>query len=190
MSLPLLLLVGLGLAMDCLAVSIATGVSIRDHRVRCALRLGVTFGLFQALLFLLGWLFGSSFRAFVAPVDHWIAMLLLGVIGLKMARDAFAESTEPPGEWTGHPGAARLLVLGLATSVDAFAVGLGLSLLDASLALSTSVIGVFSFGLSVIGVLLGARLGAAFGRRAELLGGLVLLGIGLKTFISHVTAGI
>jgi manganese efflux pump family protein len=189
MNLPTLVLVSIGLAMDCLAVSVATGMTVTGRRWICALRLGVTFGAFQAGMFLVGWLFGLSLRAVVAHWDHWLAMALLAFIGVRMIRESFREKTgSPPAD--GHPSFARLMLLGLATSVDASAVGLGMSLLGGDLLLNCSMVGAFSFGVSIAGVFAGFRLGKTFGPRAELVGGLVLLGIGLDVFLTHLVKGV
>jgi putative Mn2+ efflux pump MntP len=177
-----LLLLAVGVSADAFAVAAARGVTIRRGTVGPALAVAATFGGFQALMPLLGWLVGSRVADGIDRVDHWIAFGLLAAVGLRMIREAFAE-----GEDDGPPrlGVRELLLLGVATSIDALAVGLGLAFVDVNIVLAISVIGVTTFCFSLLGVRLGQRSGTRFGTAAEVVGGVVLIGIGLHLLLQH-----
>ena len=179
-----LLLIALGVSADAFAVSTARGVTIRRGTAAPALAIAVTFGAFQALMPLLGWLAGTRVAGAIDRVDHWIAFGLLAAVGVRMLREAFAE-----GEDDGHVrlGLRELLVLGVATSIDALAVGLSLAFVPVNIVLAVTVIGVTTFCLSLLGVRLGQRSGTRFGTAAEVVGGLVLIGIGVQVLVEHLT---
>lgn len=184
MSPPALLLIAVGVSADAFAVAAARGVTIRRGTVAPALAIAVTFGAFQALMPLLGWLVGSGVADGIDRVDHWIAFGLLTAVGVRMVREAFAEDDDdgPP-----RLGVRELLVLGVATSIDALAVGLGLAFVPVDILLAVTVIGVTTFCFSLLGVRLGQRSGTRFGTVAEVVGGLVLIGIGLHLLHDHLT---
>ena len=181
-----LFVIAVGLSMDAFAVSICKGLSTPRLRLRHSLICGGYFGLFQALMPLLGWLLGVRFQAMIASLDHWIAFILLGIIGVNMIR----ESRENEEESVDSSFAFRtMLPLAVATSIDALAVGVSMAFMSVHILASAAVIGVVAFALSVTGGLVGRRLGCLFQRRAELTGGLVLIAIGVKILIEHLSGG-
>jgi manganese efflux pump family protein len=186
MGLATVLLIAVGLAMDAAAVSVSCGLGLRPLRLRPLLAMAGLFGLFQALMPLAGWLAGLSMRRAFAAYDHWLAFTMLALIGARMIREARRARACEPGETRERfPGAARLLALALATSIDALAVGLSFSLLRVSILGPVLLIGLVTFLLSLAAAWLGHRLGALIAREAEIVGGLVLLGIGLKILLQH-----
>jgi putative Mn2+ efflux pump MntP len=184
MSFPYLFAIALGLSMDAFAVSTACGVQVPVLRYGHVLRVSLAFGFFQFAMPVIGWLAGSSFSGWLEAVDHWIAFGLLAVIGAKMMwesfRDADMPTKDPTRGW-------NLLVLAVATSIDALAVGLGLAFLGISIWIPSLVIGIVAAGLSAIGAIFGCRLGRRFGVWAERVGALVLIGIGVKILVDHLT---
>jgi len=181
MSISYIFLIAVGLSMDALVVAIACGLAGR--RFQQALKIAVFFGLFQALMPMAGWLAGVSLRGLIAGLDHWVAFGLLAVIGGKMIVESFKEkdAARPAGSLT----LPVLLMLSVATSIDALAVGLSLALLKSPIVGPALLIGVVTFSISLLGGLIGSRLGHHCGRRIEALGGLILVGIGVKILITH-----
>jgi putative Mn2+ efflux pump MntP len=182
MDVVAILFIAIGLAMDALAVSITSGMTIKQQKMNHALRIGLFFGGFQALMPLIGWLAGLSLRSLISGVDHWIAFGLLSLIGCKM----IYESTKirDDKEIRSLSGFV-LLWLSIATSIDALAIGLSFAFLNIAIATPILIIGVVTFVLSFLGVLVGTRLGHFFGSKMEILGGLILIGIGTKILIEH-----
>jgi manganese efflux pump family protein len=179
------LLLALGLSMDAVAVSICAGISRPGEPFVRALRMPVIFGLFQALMPLLGWLGGSTVVSLIADWDHWIAFALLAAIGGKMLWEAWHGDGDCP---TGDPFAwGRLCVLAVATSIDALAAGLSIAFIGLPPLVSIVVIGMVTTVLCLPAVRLGSRLGARWARRAEVVGGLVLIGIGVKIVFDHLS---
>src|SRR4030042_1221085 len=177
-----LLLIAFGLAMDAFAVSISNGTTIKHQRTNNALRIGIFFGSFQALMPLIGWLAGLHLRDFISGVDHWVAFGLLSLIGGKM----IYESTKIEDDKEIRSlNLFVLFLLSLATSIDALAVGLSFAFLKISIATPIIVIGIVTFMLSFLGVLVGNKLGHFFENKMEFLGGLILIGIGIKILIDH-----
>ena len=178
-----LLLIAVALAMDVFAMSLGIGAGRRANTPRAAVRLAFHFGLFQSLMTLLGWLAGSGLVRLIASVDHWIAFGLLAFVGGRMIREGLNTKAET---YRSDPTrGATLVILSIAGSIDAAAVGLSLSLLQVNILLASIVIGLASFGFPLLGLLLGDRLGRIFGKRMEIVGGLVLLGIGLRVLLTH-----
>ncbi|MCB9554286.1 MAG: manganese efflux pump [Myxococcales bacterium] len=191
MGFPAILLLAVGLAMDATAVSAARGLALPRVERRHMLQVALWFGGAQALMPLLGWLLGAAIGPLVERYDHWIAFTLLAAIGGKMTWEALradpADADEPLAP--GDPFAPRLmLLLAIATSVDAFAVGITLPLLGAPLVLSLATIGLTTALLSVAGLHAGRRFGALLGPRLDLIGGLVLIGLGVKILVEHLSA--
>jgi putative Mn2+ efflux pump MntP len=185
-------LMGLSLAMDAVAASISVGICLAEVKQRYALRTALVFGSFQALMPAVGWFLGRSFRDLIRPVDHWIAFALLVFIGLKMIVETVKEE---PGDRescpVGDPVAwPRLLVIGIATSIDALAAGISLSIEDIPIVPSAAIIGIVTFILAYLAVLLGKRLGKNFRRRACITGGLILIALGVKIVVEHLILGI
>jgi putative Mn2+ efflux pump MntP len=176
-------LLAFGLAMDALAVSISVGVTDFLSSRRARFRISFHFGLFQGLMPILGWFAGSTIESFIRSFDHWVAFLLLGWVAGKMIKESFDTDQkeyqiDPSRGWS-------LIMLSIATSIDAFAVGLSLSIVGLDIFLPALLIGLITAVLSLIGIVLGNMLGQKFGRRIEFIGGLVLLFIGLKILLSH-----
>lgn len=183
MDFPTILLIAVGLAMDAFTVSLGIGTTRRANMLRPIFRLSFHFGLFQGGMCILGWLAGSSVARLIASVDHWIAMGLLALVGGRMIRSGLdpsevAQENDPSRGYT-------LVMLSVATSIDAFAVGLSLAILQVNILQASITIGVVASGLSLIGLLIGHKLGETFGRRMEILGGALLIGIGLRVLITH-----
>ena len=183
MDLFTVVLVAVGLAMDCFAVSITRGILRKRLHLGEALTIAFFFGFFQTFMATLGWVLASYFAGQISGIDHWIAFVLLLAVGLKMLYESFkdeGESKRP--EKLDIP---TLLTLSLATSIDALAVGVSFAFLDTSIVVPVLVIGAVSFLFAVAGALVGSRAGKYVGSKAELVGGLILIGIGLKILIEH-----
>lgn len=178
-----LFLISVSLAMDCFAVSIAGGAAALKPKVTNALKVGVSFGSFQAVMPIIGWLAGFSFKNLIENVDHWIAFSLLGIIGVKMLYEAFKKNAD--GSKTDITRMPALLILSVATSIDALVVGITLSLLDIPLYLSVLIIGMFALLFSFAGYMLGNRIGKFAGNKVEIIGGIILVGIGIKILVEH-----
>jgi len=178
-----ILLIAIGLALDCFAVSIASGVTIKDLRFHHALKIAIFFGTFQAVMALIGWLAASSFADLVSDVDHWIAFILLAIIGGKMIYESLKEESEK--KQVDPLNLYVLLILSIATSIDSLAVGVSFAFLNISIVMPVIIIGIASFVFSVGGTYLGNRVGQYFKNKVEFLGGIVLIGIGVKILIEH-----
>ena len=184
------LFIALALAMDCFAVSVVCGVVVRRMQASLMLRIAFLFGLFQALMPLVGWALTSSFSAYIQAFDHWIAFGMLAFIGGKMIADAFKQEEE---KFIDPLRFRTRLILAVATSIDALAIGITYACTGydnlASLALPLSVIGVVSFLMSILGFTLGVKFGEGVVKkvRPELIGGLILIGIGIKILVEHLS---
>ena len=181
------LFIALGLSMDAFAVAVASGATMKRLHVPHALKMGLFFGGFQALMPVLGWAAGLSMKSFISGWDHWIAFGLLSAVGGKMFYEAFEikEEEECAGGKTCPFNTGTLTVLALATSIDALAVGLTFSLLQVSIIAPVLIIGLVTFLMSVAGVKLGSTGGHFFEHKMEAAGGIILVGIGLKILLSH-----
>jgi manganese efflux pump family protein len=198
MSMMTLLLLALGLAMDAMAVSIASALAAPRVRARDALLLSFMFGLFQAVMPVTGWAVGAQFAESIDAWDHWLIFVLLGGIGVKMIHEAFthhhagvpdaprAGEAPRPDRNPFHLG--RLMLMALATSIDALAAGVTLPLLEVRIATAAAVIGVVTFVLCLLGVSLGRRFGEPLEGKLDIIGGLVLIGLGTKTLLEHLSA--
>ena len=177
-----LLLIGIGLSMDAFAVSIGKGLSTKCLKPRHYLSVGVWFGGFQALMPIVGFLLGVSFASLVESFDHWIAFVLLGVIGSNMIRESLKGD-----ECEIHPdfSARAMFMLAIATSIDALAVGVSFAFLQIDILPAASIIGVTTFILSMIGLRIGNIFGCRFKSKAEFVGGVVLIIIGIKILAEH-----
>ena len=185
MDLITILFIALGLSMDAVAVSLASGCSAGKGKVepRRALLLAFLFGLFQTLMPVAGWLAGLAFKRIIAAVDHWLAFILLAFIGGKMILESRRGEARPPGD--GRLGLPVMLGLALATSIDALAVGLSFSLLAIDIVMPVLLIGLVTFCLSLLAVFAGQRFGSCLAGKAEALGGVILIAIGLKILVEH-----
>jgi putative Mn2+ efflux pump MntP len=183
-SMDLLTLTGIaiGLAMDAFAVALSAGVLLNPITFRQLFRLGFHFGLFQGMMPVIGWLAGISLRQFVSVFAPWIAFGLLSFVGGKMIHEAIVDNNTSEKRRDPTRG-ITMIMLSLATSIDALAVGFSLSLLGVSIWTPAITIGIITATLTVIGMLLGRKIGSIWGGRVEILGGLVLIGIGLKILL-------
>jgi manganese efflux pump family protein len=197
MSVMTLLLLALGLAMDATAVSIASALATPRVRARDALLLSFLFGLFQAVMPVIGWALGNQFADAISAWDHWLTFVLLGGIGAKMIHEAFThhhpgapdapkEGEKLPERNPFHLG--TLTLMALATSIDALAAGVTLPLLEIRLVTAAAVIGGVTFALCLLGVSVGRRFGEPLEGKLDIVGGVVLIGIGVKTLIEHLSA--
>ena len=182
MDIATILLIALGLAMDALAVSTAHGMTVQKRKVATGLAMAGSFGAFQALMPVLGWWAGLSFIEFIADFDHWLAFGLLAVIGGKMIHSARTNLEEEKEQKVTVP---VLLILSVATSIDALAVGLSFSLLRVAIITPVIIIGIVTFLLAFAGFNFGNKLGKLFQRKVQVIGGLVLIAIGLKILLEH-----
>ena len=178
-------LIAVGLAMDAFAVSIANGMCITTNRRKSALLTATFFGGFQMLMPAIGWTVGLTLAGFIAGIDHWIAFGLLAFIGAKMIYDG-AKKQEEKG--TANLKLHSLLILAIATSIDALMVGFSFAFLQTSILEPILVIGAVTFGLSFVGFYFGSGLGKHFGHRIKIVGGLVLILIGLRILFEHLLA--
>ena len=177
-----LFILAVGLSMDAFAVSICKGLSVRKLKPRHAVICGAYFGGFQALMPVIGWLLGRQFEVLIKSIDHWIAFALLVLIGANMIREAVKNEEENLNDsFTPR----TMLPLAVATSIDALAVGVTFAFLDVEIVPAVSMIGVTTFVLSAIGVKIGNVFGAKYKSKAELVGGIVLVAMGIKILIEH-----
>jgi putative Mn2+ efflux pump MntP len=183
MDLITIIFIALGLSMDAFAVSITSGFTIKKLKIKYALKISLFFGLFQAFMPVIGYLTGLTLIDFISGFDHWIAFGLLGFVGGKMIYDSIKidgdrKQIDPLNIYV-------LLLLSIATSVDDLAVGLSFAFLRVLIITPVVLIGVVTFILSFIGVIIGDKIGNFFKKKVELIGGLVLIGIGLRILLEH-----
>lgn len=183
-----LVLIGVGLSMDAFAVSICKGLSMRKVDKKYMLVLAAFFGGFQALMPTLGWFLGSQFQTYITAIDHWIAFILLTLIGGKMILDVIKEKGE--NEEVCPDDSVRIdlkefFLLAVATSIDALAVGITFAFLQVKLASSVTIIGCITFCFTIAGVLIGNVFGTKFKDKATILGGVILIAIGVKILLEH-----
>ena len=182
MSLIELFLIAVGLSMDAFAVSICKGLSVRKAEPRHSLIVGAYFGGFQALMPAIGYVLGRQFESLITSVDHWIAFVLLGIIGGNMIREALkGEQEELDDSFTFR----TMLPLAIATSIDALAMGVTFAILQVQIVPAVLFIGVTTFVLSAVGLKVGNVFGAKYKSRAELFGGVVLVLMGIKILLEH-----
>ena len=181
MGLGELFVIAVGLSMDAFAVSICKGLSVKRVCPGHVLCTGVYFGGFQMMMPLIGYFLGSQFSHLITRVDHWIAFILLGVVGANMIRESFGEEEEVDASFQ----ASSMLPLAVATSIDALAVGITLAFLEVNVVFAICFIGCTTFSLSGIGVMSGNILGKKFKSKAEIAGGIVLICIGSKILLEH-----
>ena len=179
-----IILIAVGLAMDAFAVSIATGIVAKNHRQKSALIVASFFGGFQMLMPAIGWFAGLSLKSVIIGIDHWIAFGLLAFIGSKMIYDS---ARKEGGKKEENLKLHSLLVLSVATSIDALMVGLSFAFLQTSILEPILVIGLITFCLSFMGFYFGCGLGRIFGNKIKLVGGLILILIGLRILLEHLS---
>jgi manganese efflux pump family protein len=173
-----ILLIAPSLGMDAFAVALGVGADLPTRSRRSLFRLSFHFGLFQFLMPLIGWFVGQSLEDFVSTYEHWIAFALLASVGTRMVRASFQETeTHMPTDPT---RGRHLVMLSTATTLDALAIGMSLAMLQVNLVLPSAILGIVTAGMTLAGMLLGGQLHASWGKRAELIGGLVLIAIGVR----------
>ena len=191
MGIAELFFIAVGLSMDAFAVAVGKGLGMKQLDLRHALVIALFFGGFQALMPVAGWLLGSAFAQYVEAVDHWIAFVLLALIGANMIREAFHEDAGEAGACGGDADAIgrpridfrELLLMAVATSIDALAVGVTFSFLHVNIVFAALFIGVITFALSLGGVVAGQRVGARWRKPSSIAGGIILIVIGVKILI-------
>lgn len=195
MSILNIILIGIGLAMDAFAVTVAKSLSLKDIKLKETLTMAGLFGLFQGGMPLLGWLAGIKFEAYITSIDHWIAFLLLGFIGGKMLYEAFGDEKDDKqadkevavsSVKKNRLSMKTLLFLAVATSIDALAVGVSFAFLNVSIIPAVIIIGLTTFILCIGAVYIGKLFGAMIQKKAEILGGIILILIGLKILLEHI----
>lgn len=177
-----ILLLGIGLAMDAFAVSICKGLSMKKMNWKNAIIIALYFGVFQALMPMIGYFLGTTFESLVTTFDHWIAFVLLSVIGGNMIKESFDKEEEKKND---NVDFKTMIVLALATSIDALAVGITFAFLDVNLLLAISIIGIVTFIISMLGVKVGNKFGDRYQNKAELVGGIILVVLGIKILLEH-----
>ena len=181
---PSIILVALGLSADCFAVALSGGISNKNHSWPQRFRVSSSFGLFQALMTVLGWLAGRTVVEFVAACDHWVAFGLLVIISGRMLWESFRPEHSQDKEVDITKG-LLLITLSIATSIDALAVGLSFAFLKVNITMASLTIGAVAFLATTIGLMAGKRAGKIIGKRAEAIGGIILLAIGIRILLSH-----
>ena len=176
-----LMILAVGLSMDAFAVAVCKGLAMKNMRIKDAVTVGLWFGSFQALMPLIGYYLGCSCDSYIEGFDHWIAFALLEIIGAKMIKESFGKVEEAKPDIS----IRTMLLMAVATSIDALAVGITFAIVGADIFLSVSIIGVTTFILSFVGVKLGNVFGEKFKSKAELLGGVILILIGQKILLEH-----
>ena len=184
MSLWDLFVIAVALSMDAFAVSICKGLSVCRLQKKHALAVGLWFGGFQSLMPLIGYLLGVNFQDLITSIDHWIAFVLLGIIGFNMVREAMGDDGDAC-DCNDSFAFREMLTLAIATSIDALAVGVTFAFLQVNIVPAVSFIGVITFILSMVGIKIGNVFGARYKKKAELFGGIVLIGMGVKILLEH-----
>ena len=177
-----LVLIGISLAMDAFAVSICKGLSMKKMNWKKAVIIGLYFGIFQALMPTLGYFLGSGFDNLVTSIDHWIVFILLFFIGLNMIEDSFSKETENNND---NIDFKTMLILALATSIDALAVGVTFAFLRTNIFIPLIFIGIITFAMSFLGVKIGNKFGDRLKNKSEKLGGIILILMGIKILLDH-----
>ena len=186
MSFQEIFLIGVGLSMDAFAVALCKGLNMKKVNYVHTVIIALFFGGFQAVMPLLGWFLGKNFESYIKSVDHWIAFALLAYIGGKMAYEAIKGDDEDETSAEGDKlDLKELTIMAIATSIDALAVGITFAFLQVSIVSSVTIIGITTFVLSIIGVMIGNRFGMKFKSKAEIAGGIILILIGLKILLEH-----
>lgn len=177
-----LIILSIGLAMDAFAVAICKGLAMKKMNWKKACIIGTYFGIFQAVMPLIGYLLGVNFQDKIVNIDHWVAFILLGIIGFNMIKEAISKETETANDSIKFKD---MLILAIATSIDALAVGITFAFLKVNILLAISLIGSITFAISVAGVKIGNIFGDKYEKKAELAGGIILILLGIKILLEH-----
>ncbi|MEQ3639037.1 MAG: manganese efflux pump MntP family protein [Alteromonas sp.] len=184
MNILALILLAFAMSTDAFAAAIGKGVKIKKPRLTYAVKIGLTFGAVEATTPIIGWFIGRAASAYVEAWDHWIALIILVALGIYMIRESFS-SVEDEDSTPQKQSFILLLITACGTSMDAMAVGVGLALVEVNIAIAALLIGMATFTMVTIGILLGSALGSLIGKRAEAFGGVILILIGIWIFVSH-----
>lgn len=182
MDIITIFLIAIGLSMDAFAVAICKGLAVREATVRNALIVGIWFGGFQALMPLVGYFLGVQFENSITSIDHWVAFILLTIIGANMIRESLSKDEEKIDD---SLRIKTMFILAVATSIDALAVGISFAFLDVDIILAVILIGVTTFIFSIFGMVIGNVFGAKYKSKAEFIGGAILIILGLKILFEH-----
>ena len=182
MGLAELIILSVGLAMDAFAVAICKGLSMKKMNWKNASIIGAYFGIFQGLMPIIGYLIGMNFQSKIEGVDHWIAFVLLGTIGINMIKEAISKQNEIVSESINFK---EMIILGIATSIDALVIGITFAFLKVNCILASSLIGVITFAISVLGVKIGNVFGSKYEKKAQFTGGTILIILGIKILLEH-----
>lgn len=174
--------IGFGLAMDAFAVSVCKGLSMKKIDWKKGIIIALYFGAFQALMPVLGYFLGNTFSSLVQKIDHWIAFILLAVIGGNMIKESADDEKENRND---NVDVKTMALLAIATSIDALAIGITFAFFEVNILLAIGIIGIITFTLSIIGVIIGNKFGDKFQNKAELAGGIILIIIGFKILLEH-----
>ena len=175
-------IISVGLAMDAFAVAICKGLSMKKLNIKNAFIIALYFGFFQAIMPVIGYFLGSSFRSFVESVDHWIAFVLLAFVGINMIKESTDDELEKRNDRVDFK---TMIILSIATSIDALVIGITFAFFKARIVESAIIIGIITFILSFIGVIIGNKFGDKFQNKAEVFGGIILILMGIKILLTH-----
>ena len=178
-----IIILGIALSMDAFAVAICKGIALKKTTAKDSIAVGGYFGLFQAIMPMLGYLIGKSFQEIIARYDHWIAFALLTIIGINMVREAIGENNEDNDE--SKLNHKEMIILAIATSIDAFVVGITFAFLNVNVIKASVTIGITTFIMSTIGVKMGKICGKKYGKNAEIIGGIILIALAIKIVLEH-----
>ena len=177
-----ILLTSVGLSMDAFAVAICKGLSMKKFSIKNGLIVGLYFGLFQGLMPLIGYFLGSFFEELIVSIDHWVAFVLLGIIGFNMIKEALSKDYECSND---RIDLNTMLPLAIATSIDALAIGITLAFLKVNIFIAILSIGIITFFMSFMGVWIGNKFGAKYEKKAQVFGGIILIFLGIKILLEH-----
>lgn len=177
-----LVVLSIGLAMDAFAVSICKGLSMKKMNWKNAVIVGLYFGIFQALMPLLGYILGMNFQNKIASIDHWVAFILLGIIGINMIKESLSKENDISNDSVKFKD---MIILAIATSIDALAVGITFAFLNVNVVVAIFLIGIITFFISTFGVKVGNVFGNKYEKKAEFVGGMILIFLGIKILLEH-----
>ncbi|MDC8830538.1 manganese efflux pump MntP [Alteromonas gilva] len=184
MSIFALILLAFAMSTDAFAAAIGKGVKIKNPRLGFAIKIGLTFGLIEAITPIIGWLIGRAAATYVQAWDHWLALVILCGLGVYMIIESLQPVSDEESQ-SPKQSFVLLCVTACGTSIDAMAVGVGLALVDVNIAVAAALIGLATFSMVTIGIMLGSAMGSLIGKRAETFGGVVLIAVGMWIFASH-----
>lgn len=188
MNIISIIILSIGLSMDTFAVSITSGFTIRELKIKKILTISLCFSFFQAFMPVIGWLAGLGLKIYIMAIDHWIAFFLLSLIGLKMIYEGIKKRNENKENKKTEMNILNLIGLSIATSIDALVIGISFAFMDTSIILSILIIGLVTFLFSISGIYIGKLYGQKIDKKIEIIGGLILIGLGTKILLEHIFA--